>query len=65
MPKMKTRKAAAKRFRFSAKGKIFRGKAYKRHILESKTSAQKRRLSKTVQISKSDVARVKQMLPYS
>lgn len=63
MPKLKTRKAAAKRFRFTAKGKIVRGKAYKRHILEWKTSRQKRRLSKNVMVSKSDEARVRAMLP--
>ncbi|MCX5749839.1 MAG: 50S ribosomal protein L35 [Candidatus Saganbacteria bacterium] len=60
--KIKTRKAAAKRFRFTGTGKIVRRKAYKRHILESKTSKQKRRLSKDILVSKSDEHRVRSML---
>ena len=64
MPKMKTRKAAAKRFMFTSTGKIKRGRAFKRHLLEGKKSSQKRRLSKLVLVSKSDVARIKSMLPY-
>jgi large subunit ribosomal protein L35 len=63
MPKIKTRKAAAKRFRFTAKGKIVRKRAGTRHILEWKSSRQKRRLSKTIVVKKSDVARIKSMLP--
>lgn len=61
--KIKTRKSASKRFRFTGTGKIIRRKAYKRHILESKTSKQKRRLSKDVLISGSDAARVRAMMP--
>lgn len=61
--KIKTRKAAAKRFRFTATGKIVRKKARTRHILEWKTSKQKRRLGKTQLVSKSDEARVRSMLP--
>lgn len=64
MPKIKTRRAAAKRFKFTATGKIKRGKAYKRHLLESKGSSQKRRLSKMVVLNKKDTEKVKQMLPY-
>ncbi len=62
MPKIKTRKAAAKRFRFTATGKIVRGRAFKRHLLESKTSKQKGRLSKTILVKKQDMHRVKSML---
>ncbi len=63
MPKIKTRKSAAKRFKFTAKGKVIRKKAYKRHILEWKKSSQKRRLSKNVLVKKSDIAKVRVMLP--
>lgn len=63
MPKLKTRKAAAKRFRFTATGKIMRKKSGTRHILEWKTSAKKRRLGKTVLLKKSEADRVRQMLP--
>ena len=63
MPKIKTRKAASKRFSFTATGKIKRKRAFTRHILEWKTSKQKRRLSKTVLVSKADEARVRKMLP--
>jgi len=63
MPKIKTRRAAAKRFSFTGTGKIRRIKAYKRHILESKTSKQKGRLSKGILVKKSDVNRVRAMLP--
>ncbi len=63
MPKMKTRRAAAKRFRFTAKGKIKRGRAYKRHLLEQKTSSQKRRLSGTILVKKTDIRKIRQMLP--
>ena len=62
MAKKKTRKAAAKRFKVTGTGKLKRGKAFRRHILESKTSKQKRRLSKRVTVSKQDTARVKAML---
>ena len=63
MPKMKTRKAAAKRFSFTGTGKIRRKKAYKRHLLEQKTSKQKGRLSKLVLVSPTDVRRVRAMIP--
>jgi len=63
MPKMKTRKAAAKRFKFTSNGKIKRRRAKTRHLLEGKTSSAKRRLSKSVVVSKSDVARIKSMMP--
>lgn len=64
MPKMKTRKAAAKRFRFTGKGKVVRGRASKRHLLEWKTSSQKRRLSKGIIVNKTDLGRIQVMIPY-
>ena len=64
MPKMKTKRGAAKRFRLSATGKIKRSRAFKRHILTSKTTKRKRHLDMEALVSKSDVRRVREMLPY-
>jgi large subunit ribosomal protein L35 len=64
MPKLKTRKAAAKRFRATGTGKIVRRKAYKSHLLQHKSSARKRRLSKLVVIDETNDANVRLMLPY-
>lgn len=63
MPKIKTRRAAAKRFRITKKGKIMRRHAGMRHILESKAKKAKCSLRKVGRVAKSDIARVKQMLP--
>ncbi|NJS16761.1 MAG: 50S ribosomal protein L35, partial [Nostocaceae cyanobacterium CSU_2_110] len=54
MPKLKSRKAAAKRFRATGTGKIVRRKAFKNHILEKKTTAKKRNLSKAVIVNDRD-----------
>jgi large subunit ribosomal protein L35 len=65
MPKLKTRKAAAKRFRATGSGKIFRRKAFKNHILEHKSAERKhRRLSHLSLVSESDEKNVRLMLPY-
>lgn len=64
MPKLKTRKAAAKRFRATGSGKIVRRKAFKNHLLEHKTSAKKRSLSKMPVVDESDEKNVRRMLPY-
>jgi large subunit ribosomal protein L35 len=64
MPKMKTKRSAAKRFRKTAKGKLVRNCAYKSHLLESKTSKRKRRLAKGGLVHKADEARMKKLLPY-
>ncbi|MCX7592481.1 MAG: 50S ribosomal protein L35 [Fischerella sp.] len=64
MPKLKTRKAAAKRFRATGSGKIMRRKAFKNHLLEHKTSDRKRRLSKMVAVNERDEENVRLMLPY-
>ncbi len=64
MPKLKSRKAAAKRFRATGTGKIVRRKAFKNHILEKKTTDKKRGLSKAVIVDESDVENVRGMLPY-
>ena len=65
MPKIKTRRAAAKRFRATGSGKkIFRRKAFKNHLLEHKTTERKRRLSGLSLVSEQDEKNVRRMLPY-
>lgn len=65
MPKMKTNKSAAKRFRVRKGGTVKRGFAFKSHILTKKTTKNKRQLRGTANVHKADVALVKSMLPYS
>ena len=64
MPKLKTRKAASKRFRATGTGKIVRRKASKNHLLEHKTSDKKRKLSKMAIVDERDAENVRLMLPY-
>jgi large subunit ribosomal protein L35 len=64
MPKLKTHKGAAKRFRTTATGKIKRGHSHARHILTKKTAKRKRQLDIDTLVSDSDMNRVEQMLPY-
>jgi len=65
MPKMKTKKSAAKRFKIRASGSIKRGQANKRHILTKKTTKNKRHLRGTAAIHPADDASVRRMLPYA
>jgi large subunit ribosomal protein L35 len=65
MPKMKTKRGAAKRFRVRPGGSIKRGQAFKRHILTKKTTKLKRHLRGAVEVHSADVASVKSMLPYA
>ncbi len=60
--KLKTRRAAAKRFRLTASGKIKRNKAMKRHILTKKATGRKRSLRKATLVSDADHDRVRKML---
>lgn len=62
MPKMKTNRAAKKRFKVTAKGKLKREKAYKSHILTKKSSKRKRKLRTATLVSNGDSKRVKRML---
>jgi len=64
MPKLKTHRGAAKRFKLTAGGKVARSKAYASHILTKKTRKRKRKLDKKTYCSKVDEANVKQLLPY-
>ncbi len=65
MPKMKTRRAAAKRFKVTGTGEFKRSKAYKRHILEKKPQKRKRNMRKAALITAADHKRVSRMLPYA
>ncbi|WP_026486173.1 50S ribosomal protein L35 [Caldanaerobius polysaccharolyticus] len=65
MPKMKTNRSAAKRFRFTGSGKIKRAKAYKSHLLTKKDAKRKRNLRKASLISGSDYNKIKRLLPYA
>jgi large subunit ribosomal protein L35 len=60
----KTRKAVAKRFKLTATGKVKRTQASRRHLLECKSAKRKRKLAKGVLVHDSDVARIKQCLPF-
>ena len=62
MPKMKTRRSAAKRFRKSGTGSLRRRRAYSSHILTKKSRKRKRRLRKPTSVSRADTKRVKRML---
>ena len=62
MPKLKTHRGAAKRFRSTAKGKFKRGKAYSSHILTKKTTKRKRHLRKSVLVSDSMQAKIRGMI---
>ncbi|MFC4075728.1 50S ribosomal protein L35 [Salinithrix halophila] len=64
MPKMKTRRAAAKRFSKTGSGKIKRNHAFMNHILEHKSPKRKRKLRKTALMAKGDVKRTKQLIAY-
>ena len=65
MPKMKTKSAAAKRFKVTGTGKLMKMKAQKSHILTKKTTKRKRNLRKAAEIDKSNLAPMKKILPYS
>jgi large subunit ribosomal protein L35 len=65
MPKMKTNRGAAKRFRRTGSGGFKCAQSHRRHILTKKTTKRKRKLRTTTMIDKADVGAVKQLLPYS
>ena len=64
MPKMKTSKAAAKRFKATGTGKLKRAKAYKSHILTKKTRKNKRNLRKPAMVDATNIKTMKKILPY-
>lgn len=65
MPKLKTNRAARKRFKIKKSGKIKRKKAFLRHILTSKSEGRKRGLRKANYVSDADVKAIRQMMPYA
>jgi large subunit ribosomal protein L35 len=65
MPKLKTKRAAAKRFARTGKGGFKRSHGFKRHILTKKSAKTIRNLRGPTQVHESDVDEVKQMLPYA
>ena len=64
MPKMKTTKAAAKRFKTTGTGLLKRNKAYKSHILTKKSQKRKRNLRKAAITDSTNVKSMKKILPY-
>ncbi len=60
----KTRKAVAKRFKVTGTGKVLRAQAGRRHLLSSKSAKRKRQLAKNILVDASDVARIKENLPF-
>ena len=64
MPKIKTNRSAAKRFKVTGTGKLKRNKAYRRRILTKKTTKNKRNLRKAVMTDETNVANMKKICPY-
>ena len=65
MPKLKTNRGAAKRFRRTGKGGYKRSQSYLNHILTKKSTKRKRHLRSTLQVAEADVKAVRKLLPYS
>ncbi|MFB3852201.1 MAG: 50S ribosomal protein L35 [Vicinamibacterales bacterium] len=64
MPKLKTHRGAAKRFKKTGTGKFVRAKAFKRHLLSGKTTKQKRHLTGMFVVDAADKTKLARMLPY-
>ena len=64
MPKLKTHRGAAKRFKRTGSGKILRGRAKHRHLLTGKRRKRKRALRGTTLVSEADLAQTRRLLPY-
>jgi len=65
MPKMKTKKSVAKRFKVTGTGKLKRNKAFRNHILTKKTTKRKRNLRKPAMTDETNVKNMKKLLPYA
>ena len=65
MPKMKTNRGAAKRFKRTASGGYKRAQSHKNHILTKKSTKRKRHLRSIEQVADADVAMIRRMMPYS
>jgi large subunit ribosomal protein L35 len=64
MPKMKTKRGAAKRFRFTGTGKVKRRKAFMRHILAHKSRKRKRKLGQSAIVDSANAPEMRRMMPY-
>ncbi|MBM4263557.1 MAG: 50S ribosomal protein L35 [Deltaproteobacteria bacterium] len=64
MPKIKTNRAAAKRFRVTASGKVKRNKGFKSHILSTKGKKRKRQLRQGTTVAAVDERNIKKLIPY-
>jgi large subunit ribosomal protein L35 len=64
MPKVKTHRGAAKRFRLTGSGKVKRNKAFASHILTTKTTKRKRNLRKGTLVDKTNERAIKKLIPY-
>ncbi len=64
MPKIKTSRAAAKRFKKTGTGKLLRNKAYKSHILTKKSTKRKRNLRQSIVTDETNVKNMKKIMPY-
>ncbi|WP_027717731.1 50S ribosomal protein L35 [Desulfovirgula thermocuniculi] len=64
MPKLKTHRGAAKRFRKTATGKFKRSRAFHSHLLSKKSSRRKRRLLKPAYVKSTEAKKLKRLLPY-
>ncbi len=65
MPKLKTNRAAAKRFKTTGSGKLRRSKAYKSHLLSKKTPKRKRNLRNPAFVDSTNVRSIRRLLPYA
>ena len=64
MPKLKTRKAAKKRYKITGSDNFLRRHAFKGHLLMKKSNRQKRKLSQTIRVNTNDIKSIQLMLPY-
>ena len=64
MPKLKTRKAASKRYKITGTKNFLRRHAFKGHLLMKKSNKQKRKLSQNICVNKNDIKSIQLMLPY-
>ncbi|NLZ71730.1 MAG: 50S ribosomal protein L35 [Clostridiaceae bacterium] len=64
MAKQKTHSSSKKRFKVTGTGKVKRGQAYKKHILNKKPTKRKRKLRQIVVASEPDTKRIKRLIPY-
>ena len=65
MPKIKTNRGAAKRFKTTGTGKVVRNKAFSSHILTKKTTKRKRSLRKSALVNSTNLQKVSRLIPYA